>query len=262
MKFRQLLMIPDYGQMEESIHLAEQYQAGFEYNDFFLPSFMDRKEKVEEKIRGYLQQKETGRLPAYCTCHGAFLDVTIFSDDPKIVQISDERIRQSLNTAKRLSAKGIVFHTNYIVNFLQDSYRNNWMSRNETYWRRICKEYPEIQIYMENMFDTEPVLLARLAERMADVPNFGVCFDYAHAQVFGDEKQIEDWVKMLAPYVKHLHINDNDLQSDLHLPLGEGKIDWKQFREFYETYFSDASVLIEVTGLERAKKSLQFLEKL
>lgn len=115
---------------------------------------------------------------------------------------------------------------------------------------------------MENMFDTDPELLAKLAERMADVPNFGVCFDYAHAQVFGDENRMEEWVKMLAPYVKHLHINDNDLRSDLHLPLGEGKIDWNKFRQFYESYFSQASVLIEVTGLERAKRSLQFLEQL
>lgn len=262
MKFRQLLMIPDYEKLEESILLAEQYQAGFEYNDFYLPAFMDREEQVEEKIQGYLQQKEAGRLPAYCTCHGAFLDITVFSDDPKVVKISDERIRQSLNTAKKLSAKGVVFHTNYIVNFLQDSYRSNWISRNEKYWRGICKEFPEIQIYMENMFDDNPELLAKLAERMADVPNFGICFDYAHAQVFGDENRIEEWVQMLAPYVKHLHINDNDFRSDLHLPLGEGKTDWNKFRQYYESYFPQASVLIEVTGLERAKKSLQFLEKL
>lgn len=68
---------------------------------------------------------------------------------------------------------------------------------------------------MENMFDEAPDILAGLAERMKDIENFGICLDYAHAMLSkcpGDE-----WVRTLAPYIRHMHINDNDLENDLHL---------------------------------------------
>ena len=71
------------------------------------------------------------------------------------------------------------------------------------------------QIFMENMFDEEPDMLAQIAEKMQDEERFGVCFDYAHAQVFGDN--IDDWMLQFGRFVKHMHINDNDLKNDLTL---------------------------------------------
>lgn len=62
--------------------------------------------------------------------------------------------------------------------------------------------------------------------------------------------------------MRHLHINDNDFKQDLHLAVGDGKTDWKRFRQHYETYFSKASVLIEVKGLEKIEKSLDYLLKI
>ena len=104
--------------------------------------------------------------------------------------------------------------------------------------------------------------MEKLAKRLSAYENFGVCFDYAHVHAFGDETQIESWVKALSPYVKHIHINDNDFTADLHLALGEGKIDWKRFKEYYETYFPQASVLVEMKNLTDAEKSLEFIRKL
>lgn len=201
-------------------------------------------------------------MPGYCTLHGAFLDVTVFSDDSLIARASDYRVEQSLTIAKRLGAKGVVFHTNYIANFKTDSYRDSFVKKNAVYWSEKLLKYPDIQIYMENMFDDTPELLVGLAEELKGYKNFGVCFDYAHAHVFGNPDEIGLWVRTLAPYVKHLHINDNDFRQDLHLAVGDGKIDWKLFKNFYENFFPDATVLIEVNSMEKIRKSLDFLESL
>ena len=64
---------------------------------------------------------------------------------------------------------------------------------------------------------------------------------------------------MLAPYVKHIHINDNDFRQDLHLAVGDGDIDWARFKIYYETYFPEATVLIEVTGMDKITRSLEYL---
>lgn len=259
MKIDRLLIIPDPEKMEQSIALAEEYGCGFEYNDFYLPQLLDDAEACEKRVRFY---KDRCDLPAYTTMHGAFFDVTVFSDDPKILAVSDERVEQSLRIARLLGAKAVVFHTNFVPNFHADYYHKNWVERNVSYWKEKLETYCDIDIYIENMFDMSYELLEKLAERLSSYPNFGVCLDYAHAHAFGEAGKIEEWVKALSPYVKHIHINDNDLRNDLHLGIGEGKIDWKRFKMFYETYFSQASVLVEMKGTDAAEKSLRYLQML
>lgn len=259
MQIENLFIIPDRDNLESYISLAGKYGLGFEYNDFFLPSLLDNEEKLENIMQLY---KETPGIPDKCTSHGAFFDVTVFSDDPKVLAVSDFRVEQSLKIASELGVKGVVFHTNYIPNFMLDSYRTNWVDKNVRYWNDKLDKYGDIDIYIENMFDTDWELLARLGECMKDREHFGICFDYAHAQVFGDETELDRWVRELYPYVKHLHINDNDFRQDLHLAVGDGKTDWGKFRYYYEQYFKDTSVLLEVKGIDRIQRSLDFLGRL
>lgn len=256
MKIDRLMIIPQMDCLDEFVKLAKEYGCGFEYNDFYIPTLLDNREELERRIELYTRAENK---PAFSTVHGAFLDVTVFSDDPRIMEVAELRVNQSLEAAKKLGAEAVIFHTNYIPNFNLDSYINNWVDRNAAYWSRKLEEYPMLNIYIENMFDTDCKPLARLGEKMKAYPNFGICLDYAHAQTFGDEKDIDIWVRTLAPYVKHLHINDNDFVKDLHLVPGEGKIDWQQFKKYYEQYFKEASVLLEVTGLEKTRQALEYM---
>lgn len=259
MKCKKRLVIPNRSELSAYTELAKQYDLGFEYNDFFAPKLLDDANQLDEVTRMYLQAQE---MPQYCTLHGAFLDVTVFSDDSLIAKASDYRVEQSLKLAELLGAKGVVFHTNYIANFRLESYRKSFVEKNAVYWKEKLSRHKDLQIYIENMFDDTPELLAQLAEALKDEDNFGICFDYAHAHVFGNPEEIETWVQALAPYVKHLHINDNDWKQDLHLAVGDGKIDWKKFKSYYESYFPEATVLIEVSGMEKIQKSLEYLDSL
>lgn len=251
------LIIPHINELDKSLELAEEYGFGFEYNDFFLPDVMDDAALTDELISRY----KACRLPEYCTMHGAFFDVLIFSSDRKIRQISEERIYTSLDIARKAGARGVVFHTNHNPALTSEVYVRGWLECNEKFWRKVLPQYPDLEVYMENMFDNTPDMLCGLAQRLSDVPNFGVCFDYAHAVIFGSD--IDNWVKNVAPYVKHIHINDNDLHNDLHLAAGDGKIDWERFKFHYENYLSSAkSVLIETSSIENQRRSAEFLTKL
>ena len=259
LKLDNILIIPDKDNIEQSMWLADEYHCGFEYNDFFLPNMLDDKKKLRETIDFY---KNLGGLPEYCTSHGAFLDITVFSDDARIREVSDYRVEQSLSIAEELGAKAVIFHTNFVPNFNLESYKQSFVERNFYYWSEKLEKYPDMNIYMENMFDTDWTILAALADRLKKNEHFGVCFDYAHAHVFGEADDIEGWVKGLAPYVRHMHINDNDFNADLHLALGEGKIDWLRFRDYCEKYFSDASILIETRKIDSIRKSLEYISRL
>ncbi len=69
----------------------------------------------------------------------------------------------------------------------------------------------------------------------------------------------DEWVKTLAPYIRHMHINDNDLENDLHLPVGEGRLDWQEFDRLVRKYRIEAPVLVEVNGYEAQRKSLEYM---
>ena len=103
------LIIPKINELDESLKLAEEYGFGFEYNDFFFPDVLDDKRLSDELIGRY----KAHELPSVCTLHGAFFDVLIFSDDREIRRISELRIRQSLDIARKIGASGVVFHTNH-----------------------------------------------------------------------------------------------------------------------------------------------------
>lgn len=251
-----LHLIPDIEHLEESLQLLETYQAAYEYNDFFLADILEDKKKQLGIIDFYAKHR---RDFSQDTMHGAFLDVTVHSSDKKIREISELRVRQSMEIAKEMGLRGVVFHTNRIYGFRDETYLKNWIETNKNFFSTICEEYPNQQIFMENMFDEAPDILCRLAEEMSGCENFGVCLDYAHGAISGTAA--EEWIRQLAPYVRHMHINDNDLKNDLHLAVGTGQIDWKKFTQEMEQYHIDASVLIEVSGIEKQKKSLEYMIK-
>lgn len=250
------LIIPQPYDTENSLRVAEKYGFGFEYNDFFIPDILDNADETERIISEYKKRP----LPSYCTLHGAFFDVIVFSSDRLIREAAKLRIRQSLDIARKIGAKGVVFHTNHSPQLTSEIYVKGWHDRNAEFWSGMLEEYSDINIYLENMFDSSPDMLAGLAEELCTFSNFGVCLDYAHAEVFGGGA--EEWVEKIAPYVRHLHINDNDLKDDLHQAVGSGKIDWDRFAEHYRAHFSDCTVLIEVNGTEKQVQSAEFLKKL
>ena len=65
----------------------------------------------------------------------------------------------------------------------------------------------------------------------------------------------------MGPYIRHVHINDNDGRRDLHLPVGDGDTDWEKFLVYYDRYMKDVPVLIENTGVEAQRRSLMFLRE-
>ena len=90
---KSLYIIPKRDNIEESLRLSKEYNAYFEYNDFFIPAVLDDEEKKKELISFY---KSLPRDRSRDTLHGAFLDVTLHSSDAKIREVSEFRVRQSM----------------------------------------------------------------------------------------------------------------------------------------------------------------------
>ena len=99
-----------------------------------------------------------------------------------------------------------------------------------------------------------------IKEAVKDIPNVRVCLDYGHAAL--TLTSMEDWVKALAPYIAHMHVNDHDLKADLHLPPGQGQIDFEHFKELLGRFDVNVSTLLEVNGIDNQEKALEFMSAL
>ena len=115
--------------------------------------------------------------------HGAFFDVTVFSNDAKIREISNLRMHQSMEIARKLHVKGVVFHTNWNPMVCGEIYENQIVERTVSYMKALLEQYPEIEIYLENMFDSDPRILTRISKELKEYKNYGVCLDYSHATI-------------------------------------------------------------------------------
>ena len=72
----------------------------------------------------------------------------------------------------------------------------------------------------------------------------------------------EEWIRRLAPYIRHFHLNDSHLKTDDHLALGCGSIDWKEvFGQIRQYGLWDRSMLLEVNGLQKISTSLEYLKR-
>lgn len=251
-----LEIIPSWEQIEEYIALAEKHGLAFEYNDFYVPNLLDDSTGLKERIRNY---KSLGRPQGMDTLHGVFFDILPFSWDSGIRKHSIYRMHQSMEIADELGCRGVIFHTNFTSDFLNnEKYRNNWLeSMREVIIQLLSGS--DCEIYLENMLDRSPMELVDVASLLREENRFGICLDIAHMRLATDMP--EYWIRVLAPYIRHFHINDTHLKYDEHLALGQGSIDWKEIEALLEKYgLKDKSRLIEVNGLDKIRESLKYCQ--
>ena len=120
-------IIPDIKNISRSLKLAEQYGTVFEYNDFMLPGYLDDREECRRKLIFY---KSLGRDCSNDTLHGAFIDISVHSEDSLIRKISRFRVRQSMEIAQEMGVRGVVFHTGLLASFNDEKYRESWLEAN------------------------------------------------------------------------------------------------------------------------------------
>lgn len=250
-------IIPDINDIERFVKLSKEYEAAFEYNDFFWPNVYENEEEYERRIRMY---ESLDRDRKNDTVHGVFYDIAMISMDSVIRDRSRTLVKRSLDVARRLSCKGVVFHTGLISGLDTKAYIDQWLEGMSEYLHEIAPAYEDVQIYMENTFERTPEPFVGLMERTRDLENVSVCFDYAHAMLTVTDSKI--WFEKLKPYIKHMHINDHDLKADLHLAVGDGDIDYRVFKGLVDSCQKGVRILHEVNGYEKTRRSLEYMEQL
>ncbi len=172
--------------------------------------------------------------------------------------------------ASLLDVRHVVIHGGDIIpehwgRFAGISYRKAFLNtvRNLKTLAQLARDY-SLMLCLENLDDNRvgslPVeLLALLHD--ADADNISVTFDTGHAFIIAERYGISlsEFFDILHPFIKHVHLHDNDGISDLHLPLGEGKIDvCSVLRDIWDIQPED--VVLEIKSFsdpENVKESIK-----
>jgi len=151
-----------------------------------------------------------------------------------------EVMRRSFAIAADLDAKFMVFHCDVV----KGDYRDAMLKAVDSLKKycRLASDF-SVTLLMENMVreksnDRIGVLPREvlMVVEMVNEDNLKVCLDVGHANLSANHYDFDllDFVKILRPYICHLHIHDNkgvppvvdEALGDQHLPVGKGTIDY------------------------------------
>ena len=240
-----------FDKIEEHMELILQNRFNLEiyFNSNVLDSLeMDLLIKIKEAL---------GHKPSI-TIHAPFMDLSPAAVDSRVREATIGRLNQVLDIAVILHPLAVVCHSGYekwkyslnIDLWLRKSLET-WLPLNERARSLECK------IAIENIFEEEPTNLRLLMEEISS-PNFGICFDTGHCNLFS-RVSIDKWIEDLGRYIIELHLHDNDTSADQHYPIGEGTFDFDHFFSLLK----DRSCIhtIEAHTPERVLKSIAGLRK-
>jgi len=186
--------------------------------------------------------------------------------EPAVRKAVGKYLLNYVELAHRLEAEYLVLHFGYHFSlFLDEVFQS--LIRTFTPVVELAEKY-NMPIGIENMNkvheDCEIVYLGVTIEELSRVFNalpskfLGLTLDVAHASLLPGGP--ESFLKVFPDKIISTHISDNDLKLDRHLPVGEGKIDFRKVFELFIGIGFKGTLNIELKKNEDRLISKQRLE--
>jgi len=141
--------------------------------------------------------------------------------------VTRSRFEQLLKLVPLFKPKAVVCHAGY--DWKRYGYfKEEWIGSSLETWSWLAGSLVEqkSRLMLENVYEDDPDDIRIILEGLK-LQNVGFCLDAGHLFAFG-QSQLQPWLEELGSYIGQLHLHDNHGRSDEHLPLGHGKIDFKQ----------------------------------
>lgn len=178
-----------------------------------------------------------------------------------------EEAKRSIDTGNSLHIKKINFH------FYSVGLTKAYKPYHKQILANIVTSLKEVVNYgnsksMTVIFENAPIKNDIVGIRdykliIANVPKLKVHLDIGHAFIENGMKGVKHYIFTFKEKLEHIHISDNHGEWDEHLPLGKGKINFKQVAKWLEQINYDKTITFEVfTNKEDAKESMLTFKKL
>ncbi len=188
--------------------------------------------------------------------HAPLNDINIASLNPSIRRVSMNEVKKSIEMASMLDIEIVTVHPGLY------SPLSRYMENASDFAKESLRELKEhseehgIKIALENL----PEMWLTICNTVKETREFleevglGFCLDIGHAYTAGELEGFLD----LSPI--NVHVHDNIGEKDLHLKLGEGKIDLEKAIRSLKSY--EGNYVIEGRNLDDLKESEKYLENI
>jgi sugar phosphate isomerase/epimerase len=194
--------------------------------------------------------------------HAPYADTNLAADDDLIREWVLKRIRASIRFASELDAKYLIIHPGWTTATERFMRGRSWdLNLRSLYWLlRYAGDYG-VNCLMENVPNPTPYLLVsvddfQLFNEEMDPP-MNLVLDVAHAHLQGE---VFDFIDNFRDKIKHVHVSDNWGETDEHLPLGEGNINWGKVIDALQDAGFDGWIVIE--SYEKMEQNIEYLQNL
>lgn len=215
---------------------ARRLNIGLEIDEFCMAENMDEHfEKSVSMVRG--QMEGIG----YAVLHAPFAELHPCAIDPLARKLAMHRLKQAAQTAMGYGIKRMVVHSG----FLPWVYFPVWFEeQSAAFWMEFLRDMPaDFQLLIENVLDDDPGSLRRMLDAIGD-PRAACCLDIGHANVISP-RPASEWIEVLAPHLKHVHLHNNYGKNDEHNLPEDGNMDIHALLRKLDDCAPDASITVE-----------------
>jgi sugar phosphate isomerase/epimerase len=164
-------------------------------------------------------------------------------------------VLKSLEVADELGCLKAVLHPSYIMGlgiFVMDQAREYALESLDAIMEKADKL--NLLLCLENLFPkahslVEPV---EFADIFVKFPNLKMTLDTGHAHIGDTEgKRAVKFIKRFPDRIDHIHISDNLGESDNHLPVGAGTVNFHEIVKALKGIGYDETITLEVFSKDR-----------
>lgn len=237
------------GMDSRAAELARRYGLGVEITELAYAPMLDRPGMVET-----LRRKNEGIRSLWL--HAPFAELCPCAIDPLVREVALRRYRQTLAAAQALGVCRMVVHGGFIPLV----YFPEWyVEQSVQFWQEFLPEVPDgFTIALENVMEPGPQMLTDIV-RQVDDPRLGLCLDVGHANTQVSAVPPLEWIALMAPWLRHVHLHNNQGALDVHAGLAEGLIPMEEMLGALLRLCPGATWTIEC---QDAEPSVRWLDKI
>lgn len=192
--------------------------------------------------------------------HSSIADTNIAAVNDRMREASLAELSSEMDACRRMGIGLITVHPG-IYNLVCGALRERSIECAKASMKELDRMSSDmgVTVAIENM-PNPPFMLGRTAdelEHLLEGTDLGVCFDIGHANTTG---QTERMLETFSDRMVNVHIHDNMGDTDAHMTMGEGMIDFKSIIRRLSGY--GGRYIIESRSLESARVLKGFLEEL
>lgn len=195
-----------------------------------------------------------------CTLHAPFFDLSPGALDPRILAVSRDKLKRAFELIAIFKPRAIICHLNYESN--KHGYKQTeWFAAAFETFSELLHMAAQARTIMalENTYETEPSQHIRMMQAL-DSPYARICLDVGHLMAFA-KSPWQTWTEAL-PWVGHLHLHDNQGDTDTHQAIGRGCFDFPGFFQAVARQAVQPGVTLEPHSREDLWESLDALARL